>query len=77
MKLSEEFLSLYDTKIKSYDAKKYIVVELYKNPIISEFEEHIAIGARGHIDINGNLYMEGYDKHIPSRVGPGPFLFLY
>ena len=57
MKLTEQFYTAEDAR--------GITAEVYINPTTTEIEEHIPGGARGFIDLKGNLYLEGYDQPKP------------
>ena len=54
MKLTEQFFTAEDVR--------GITAEVYRNPTTDEIEQHIPDGARGFIDLKGNLYLEGYDE---------------
>lgn len=51
--LNEEFF----TSFMSTD----IEISIYKNPTKQEFANNIAVGSRGFIKPNGDLFLEGYD----------------
>jgi hypothetical protein len=57
-------LSFSTFKESFYGAEKAlgITVEIRKNPTSEEAKRYVATGARGYVDREGNLYLEGYDE---------------
>jgi hypothetical protein len=61
-KITEEFAS-YDDSYISHE-KFYV----YKNPTETEFRKYIPDKARGIIDYDGNVFMEGYEDKLDKNV---------
>ena len=54
--MKEQFLDMIDSQYTKD------LVSIYLNPTPTEMQKYIPMGARGYIDISGDVYIEGYES---------------
>jgi hypothetical protein len=55
--MQEKFLDMIKNKYTTHS-----LMSVYVNPTKSEMKSYIPTGARGYVDVKGNLYVEGYEE---------------
>lgn len=71
----EKFVAMAHVRPKY--AKSAFLMSLYVNPTSDEMKKYVAIGARGYLCANGDLYLEGYeDEKKTTNILHGPVLEL-